>query len=74
VIRVKEDDAKMEVSLDTSQYRPDELNVSVSGGVVTIEGKHERKERLPRLPSQTQNKTQKTTVHLRTVPKKQQKT
>jgi len=43
VIRVKEDDAKMEVSLDTSQYRPDELNVSVSGGVVTIEGKHEEK-------------------------------
>ena len=43
VIRVKEDDKKMEVSLDTSQYRPDELSVSVSGGVVTVEGKHEEK-------------------------------
>merc|ERR1712035_207767 len=43
VIRVKEDDKKMEVSLDTSQYRPDELSVSVSAGVVTVEGKHEEK-------------------------------
>merc|ERR1712035_132150 len=43
VIRVKEDDKKMEVSLDTSQYRPDELSVSVSNGVITIEGKHEEK-------------------------------
>merc|ERR1711922_71719 len=43
VIRVKEDDSKMEVSLDTSQYRPDELSVSVSGGVVSVEGKHEEK-------------------------------
>merc|ERR1712110_1353286 len=32
VIRVKEDDSKLEVSLDTSQYRPDELGVSVSDG------------------------------------------
>merc|ERR1712018_514315 len=30
VIRVKEDDSKLEVSLDTSQYRPDELKVAVS--------------------------------------------
>merc|ERR1711972_603136 len=43
VIRVKEDENKMEVSLDTSQYRPDELSVSVSGGVVSVEGKHEEK-------------------------------
>lgn len=43
VIRVKEDEKKMEVSLDTSAYRPDELSVSVSGGVVTVEGKHEEK-------------------------------
>merc|ERR1711970_1064655 len=43
VVRVKEDDNKMEVSLDTSQYRPDELSVSVSGGVVSVEGKHEEK-------------------------------
>jgi len=43
VIRVKEDDGKMEVSLDTSQYRPDELKISVEKGVVTVEGKHEEK-------------------------------
>merc|ERR1719312_1073905 len=43
VIRVKNDDKKMEVSLDTSQYRPDELNVSIADGAVTIEGKHEEK-------------------------------
>merc|ERR1712173_460834 len=43
VIRVKEDDAKMEVSLDTSQYRPDELKVSIDKGVVTVEGQHEEK-------------------------------
>merc|ERR1719244_708883 len=42
-IRVKEDEGKMEVSLDTSQYRPDELKVSVDKGVVTVEGKHEEK-------------------------------
>merc|ERR1712117_425275 len=43
VIRVKEDDTKMEISLDTSQYRPDELKVMVSDGVLTVEGKHEEK-------------------------------
>merc|ERR1711973_709434 len=43
VIRVKEDEKKMEVSLDTSQYRPDELSVSVSNGAITVEGKHEEK-------------------------------
>merc|ERR1711951_10038 len=43
VIRVKEDDKKMEVSLDTSQSRPDELKVSVAGGAITVEGKHEEK-------------------------------
>merc|ERR1712183_765574 len=43
VIRVKENDGKMEVSLDTSQYRPDELHVSIDKGVVTVEGKHEEK-------------------------------
>jgi len=43
VIRVKENEAKMEVSLDTSQYRPDELKVSIDNGVVTVEGKHEEK-------------------------------
>ena len=43
VIRVKEDDTKLEVSLDTSQYRPDELSVAVSDGVLVVEGKHEEK-------------------------------
>merc|ERR1712219_17747 len=43
VIRVINDDKKMEVSLDTSQYRPDELNVSVFNGVISVEGKHEEK-------------------------------
>ena len=43
VIRVKEDDSKLEVSLDTSQYRPDELSVAVSNGVLVVEGKHEEK-------------------------------
>merc|ERR1712154_665265 len=43
VIRVKEDESKLEVSLDTSQYRPDELKVSVSEGVLVVEGKHEEK-------------------------------
>merc|ERR1712226_606676 len=35
-LKTNEDDSKMEVSLDTSQYRPDELKV-------TVEGKHEEK-------------------------------
>merc|ERR1712233_158262 len=43
VIRVKEDESKMEVSLDTSQNRPDELKVMVNDGVLTVEGKHEEK-------------------------------
>jgi len=43
VIRVKEDESKLEVSLDTSQYRPDELSVAVRDGVLVVEGKHEEK-------------------------------
>merc|ERR1712066_149434 len=39
VIRVKEDESKLEVSLDTSQYRPDELSVAVSDGVLAVEGR-----------------------------------
>merc|ERR1711915_587667 len=42
-LKNNENDSKMEVSLDTSQYRPDELKVSVEKGVVTVEGKHEEK-------------------------------
>merc|ERR1711902_417371 len=41
--KTKDDDTKMEVSVDTSQYRPEELKVSVDRGVVTVEGKHEEK-------------------------------
>merc|ERR1711962_1330407 len=36
LIRTKEDDSKMEVSLDTAQYRSDELKI-------TVEGRHEEK-------------------------------
>jgi len=43
LIRTKEDANKMEVSLDTAQYRPDELKITVDGGVVHVEGKHEEK-------------------------------
>merc|ERR1719411_2294355 len=43
VIRVKEDEHKMEVSLDPSQYRPDELKVCVNEGVLVVEGKHEER-------------------------------
>merc|ERR1712080_677946 len=41
VIRMKDDDDKFEVSLDTSQYRPDELRVNVGEGMICVEGKHE---------------------------------
>merc|ERR1712098_3229 len=43
VIRMKDDKDKFEVSLDTSQYRPDELRVNVANGVISVEGKHEEK-------------------------------
>ena len=43
VIRTKEDKEKMEVSLDTAQYRPDELKVSVVDNVICVEGRHEEK-------------------------------
>jgi len=42
-IRVKEDDKKMEISVDTAQYRPDELKVTVENGAVQVQGKHEEK-------------------------------
>jgi HSP20 family molecular chaperone IbpA len=43
VIRVKEDENKLEVSLDTSHYRPDELHISVHDGAVEIDGRHVEK-------------------------------
>ena len=42
-MRVKEDETKFEVSLDTHEYRPDELKVNVTDNVLTVEGKHEEK-------------------------------
>ena len=41
VIKVKEDKDKFEVTLDVSQYRPEELKVSTVNNVLSIEGKHE---------------------------------
>eukprot|EP00088_Acartia_fossae_P034918 TRINITY_DN358_c0_g1_i1.p1 TRINITY_DN358_c0_g1~~TRINITY_DN358_c0_g1_i1.p1 ORF type:complete len:226 (-),score=84.99 TRINITY_DN358_c0_g1_i1:69-746(-) len=43
VVRTKDDDKQMEITLDTSHYRPDELHVSYKNGVLSIEGKHEEK-------------------------------
>ena len=40
VIRMKEDQEKMEVSLDTAQYRPDELEINVEEGKLVIAGSH----------------------------------
>ena len=34
---------KFEVSLDTHEFRPDELKVNVNNNVLTVEGKHEEK-------------------------------
>jgi HSP20 family molecular chaperone IbpA len=43
LMRVKEDDAKFEVSLDTHEFKPEELKVNVKDNVLTVEGKHETK-------------------------------
>jgi HSP20 family molecular chaperone IbpA len=43
VIRVKEEEERLEVSLDTAAYRPDELRVQVVDGMICVEGKHEEK-------------------------------
>ena len=43
VIRVRDDPDKLEVTLDTSLYKPEELNVSVSEGMVCLEGRHEER-------------------------------
>jgi len=43
VLSYKEDEGKMEVSLDTSGYKPEELRVQVSDGSLKVEGKHEEK-------------------------------
>jgi len=43
LISLKNDDTKMEISLNTAGYKPSELKVNVADGEVTIEGKHEEK-------------------------------
>merc|ERR1712241_752956 len=42
-IKHNEDDNKVEVHLDTSGYKPDELKVQVEGSTVRVEGKHEER-------------------------------
>merc|ERR1712096_142568 len=39
-LRLKDDDSKFEVSLDTHQYRPDELKVNVENNLLTVDAKH----------------------------------
>merc|ERR1739843_23041 len=41
--QVDEDEAKMEVRIDASEYKPEELKVSVQSGRLLVEGKHEEK-------------------------------
>merc|ERR1712228_324485 len=43
LISMKNDDKKMEISLNTTGYKPSELKVNVADGELTIEGKHEEK-------------------------------
>merc|ERR1712077_85159 len=41
--KMNEDDAKMEIRIDASEYKPEELKVSVQSGRLLVEGKHEEK-------------------------------
>merc|ERR1711915_823018 len=43
LISMKNDEKKMEISLNTTGYKPSELKVNVADGELTIEGKHEEK-------------------------------
>jgi len=43
LLKIKEEDDRLEISLDTSGYKPDELKVTVGQSMVSIEGKHEEK-------------------------------
>ena len=40
VVRLRDDRDALEVTFDMAQYRPDELRVSVQGGVLCVEGRH----------------------------------
>merc|ERR1712126_621440 len=42
-IRMVDDDTKLEISLDTTDYKPDELKVSAGQGLICVEGKHQEK-------------------------------
>merc|ERR1712200_153202 len=39
--KVDEDETKMEVRIDASEFKPEELKVSVESGRLLVEGKHE---------------------------------
>merc|ERR1712198_344818 len=41
--KMNEDDAKIELRIDASEYKPEELNVSVQSGRLLVEGKHEER-------------------------------
>ena len=43
LIRIQDDNTKLEISLDTTGYKPDELKVSAGQGMISVEGKHEEK-------------------------------
>merc|ERR1711999_7814 len=41
--KVEEDNTRMEVRIDASEYKPEELKVSVQSGRLLVEGKHEER-------------------------------
>merc|ERR1712107_874238 len=41
--KVEEDNTRMEVRIDASEYKPEELKVSVQSGKLLVEGRHEEK-------------------------------
>merc|ERR1711963_174654 len=41
--KVGEDNSRMEVRIDASEYKPEELKVSVQSGRLLVEGRHEEK-------------------------------
>lgn len=43
ILNVKDDDTKFELSLDTHDYRPDEIKVNLNQNVLSVEAKHEEK-------------------------------
>merc|ERR1712107_365184 len=41
--KVEEDNTRMEVRIDASEYKPEELKVSVQSGRLLVEGRHDEK-------------------------------